>query len=698
MVPLPRLSVLAALLSLAVGDNLRAALARRPLAVRLGLDEEPTSLLEALANSGLGMNSSIVGSFWKPDAHNSADGTSLASQIYRYVWGNLSLFAKHLRHEAAMPFFFGLGTAALFICAIIDFRTSSRADPASPALAAPPASTPAALGQSATQSEGQAASQPVDSCEAQGLPERSVFVVVMLTSYRFYTGFLGATWVPFLIAKEGDLLIADHKSVFMGIEKLIYGFSILLNPFFGLLSDRLAGSSHWGGRSSFLLVGVGIAGIGIYAAKIASEAHDISWYLGASLLWMLGEAMADITTETVAPEMLPSSQYDLAATIRTLHHVSGAAFGYIFLLIAAAVDWHFHWLYITYLLMMLLCAFPCLIFMREARPANREPRSTGRSRTGPCMSALFEAYVAPMRYAGGFPRACVCMCVFSLGTSPIFFTLLMLHDLVGISDQRELQQYFSKVSIVFLMMAGVTAAFAGLQGSDPATESTADTSAGDADRPRQDASSDSDLSQEETTADSRATTSAVTGGAARGRAEGDLARKPAPGGDAGAGPPTQQEQAAGQAASSNRWPMMMVSIAGFGVVCAAIPAVSIPAKQHERLSLFVLIAGSLGLTFGSVYSRFQACTWSLLPRNVDYGNAMGIAAMAKVVGCGVGNFIAGVILDCFRQSKDNYNVEGYFVMSWASAFAVILSAIILSGINRKKRVWSCCGKRIFCLC
>lgn len=698
MTPSRGFIIIASLVLLVAGDGLRSAHARRPGAVRLGLDEPIASMLEAFGS----------GHSWKPDE---TDDVPLTSKIWDSFAGSMELFAKKFRHETAMPFFFGLGTAALFICAIIDFRTSSRAEPAE--------QMQAALPEAEEKPADKISSPLVTSSEAKGLPERSVFVVAMLTSYRFYTGFLGATWVPFLIAKEGEILIADHKSLFMGMEKLIYGFSILLNPFFGLLSDRLADSSHWGGRSSFLLVGVGIAGIGIYAAKIASEANDISWYLGASLLWMLGEAMADITTETVAPEMLPSSQYDLAAGIRSIHHMAGAMLGYVFLLISARVGWHFHWLYITYLLLMLLCAFPCVIFTREARPSAGEGRSTARSRTGPCMSALFEAYVAPMRYTGGFPRACVCLCVFSLGTAPIFFTICMVHDLVGITDRTEEQQDFCKASIVFLMMAGITAAAAGMQGSDPATESSADTSANSVERQiSTDETSESEASQDDTVAGSgarsSASSSAVMGGgvrgysrAARGRASGSQMSAPGGTGDAGAGPPSQQTQQEQQgqvaATSSYRWNMMILSIFGFGIVCAVIPATSIPAKQHERLTCFVLIAGALGTTFGSVYSRFQACTWSLLPRNIDYGNAMGFAAVAKVVGCGVGNFVAGMILDFFRHSKDNgpwdnYDVMGYCVMCWASAFVVILSAVILISINRKKRVWSFCGKRMFCLC
>merc|ERR1719215_1807749 len=140
--------------------------------------------------------------------------------------------------------------------------------------------------------------------------------ILCLTSYRFYTGFLSATWMPYLLAMEGRALLGPKQSFFMGTAKLIYGMSIMMNPMFGLVGDQMALVSHWSGRRLFILVGVAAGGLGIYGCMVAAQIGSVSWYLAAVVLWMLGEAMADVTTETLVPELLPRSQYVVGATLR----------------------------------------------------------------------------------------------------------------------------------------------------------------------------------------------------------------------------------------------------------------------------------------------------------------------------------------------------------------------------------------------
>lgn len=567
-------------------------------------------------------------------------------------------------HQAMMPVAFGLGMVLVFLCAIVDCRSSQRADPEK--------NNPPRI---STTQDGQAEDSPQGGEDNKEPPERSFTTILLITSYRFYTGFLGATWVPFLIAKEGKALFSTDMALisaasFMGIEKMVYGFSFFLNPFFGLLSDKLAASSPWGGRSAFLLGGIGIAGIGIYGAKLASENRDVGGYLAASCLWMLGEAMADITTETVAPETVPPSQYDLAGAVKSTHHLVGALVGYIVLVIAAALDMNWRWLYVIYLGMMLLFALPTVACMRSLQDNTWRPR-TGRTHTGPVCASIFEAYIAPMRYAGGFPRACLCMCVFSLGSGPMFFTLLMLHDLVGLKDSREQQTHFSCISIAFLVGACIMAACSGVS-SDPEPRQSRQTS-----RAQRQNVAESDSSDQEATTPRR--NSFGNGGC----------------GDAGAGP-------AGQASPSEyRWTLMFWSCMSFGIACVLIPGVSLPSSPRDRLICFYIVSFFLGSGFGAVYSRFQACVWSLLPPQAEIANAMGFSALSKLAGAGFGNFIAGLILDSFRGFFDpthgqNYNSMGYFVMCWASALCVFISSALVFTIGRQSRPFSI--GRSYCMC
>ena len=76
--------------------------------------------------------------------------------------------------------------------------------------------------------------------------------------------------MPFLMAKEGAVVWPNKQAVFMGVGKLIYGTSILLNPVFGSITDQAVATSHWGGRRLWLLIGITISAVGITSVRGAS--------------------------------------------------------------------------------------------------------------------------------------------------------------------------------------------------------------------------------------------------------------------------------------------------------------------------------------------------------------------------------------------------------------------------------------------
>eukprot|EP00930_Biecheleria_cincta_P059550 TRINITY_DN4525_c0_g1_i1.p2 TRINITY_DN4525_c0_g1~~TRINITY_DN4525_c0_g1_i1.p2 ORF type:complete len:107 (+),score=11.70 TRINITY_DN4525_c0_g1_i1:143-463(+) len=60
------------------------------------------------------------------------------------------------------------------------------------------------------------------------------------------------------------------------------------------------------------------------------------------------------------------------------------------------------------------------------------------------------------------------------------------------------------------------------------------------------------------------------------------------------------------------------------------------------------MAAMMGYEFGTVYPRFQDCTWQVLPANCDVAKNMGFNVMSRNAGLGFGNFLAGMALDVFR--------------------------------------------------
>lgn len=181
--------------------------------------------------------------------------------------------------------------------------------------------------------------------------------------------------------------------------------------------------------------------------------------------------------------------------------------------------------------------------------------------------------------------ACVAVFIFSLGTAPMFFLLLILRDLVGISDALKLQQQFSASSIVFFISAAVFAAGTTIQ------KETVPKNAPDA------------------------------------------------------------PKLVAEARIRKVW-FLCVSMTVFGLVILTIPALALLSTVRSRSTAFYMLASVFGAAFGSAFSRFQDVTWAELPSHADLANAMGFNVMSRLLGVGLGNFIAGLILDCFYTGQE----------------------------------------------
>lgn len=458
-------------------------------------------------------------------------------------------------------------------------------------------------------------------------PPRSIAAIMGLTVYRFYTGFLSATWLPYLLAMEGEDLWGENQALFMGIVKLLYGASILLNPLFGLLGDKAAMMSHGLGRRIFVRAGIILAALGIFICYYAAAHGMFKVFLFGILVWRLGEGLNDVTTEAICPEMLPPEQFQLSSSIRAAMFLVGGFVGYVAVMALAHV--HYSWLYHGYLVMMLLCGLPALALMSDDEGVARTARLSEARR--PLMASVLDAYRKPAQYAGGFPFACLSIFLFSCGSAPMFFLLLMLRDLVGIKDSIEVQMQFSLVSITFFLSAAVAAVLNMMLAS-------------------------------------------------------------------GRGNPEEVSGGQPLVATEVRWrsfQMTAASVFSFGLVVAMIPFLVLLETIEARRGAFYVLSALMGATFGSVYSRFQDCTWQLLPSNVETATAMGFSTMCKLLGAGLGNFGAGVILEFFQSRGFShhgmpvgaaghvdhmsvaYGPIGYSILCAASATCVIAAGVLI---------------------
>lgn len=509
----------------------------------------------------------------------------------------------------------------------------------------------------ASESDGQR--RPSAAMSERSVADRmSIVVIVLLTSYRFFTGFLNATWMSFLVAKEGAHVAGERQAFFMAGAKLIFGGTILLNPILGLANDRLSLVSHWMGRSFFLLAGISCCSLGMLLCKTAGDEQDVSKYMLGCTIWMLGEAMADTTTEAIVPELVPAQQFDLASSIRSLHFIFGGMLGFV-AIINHRSEQSYAWLYAWYFILMQVCAITTIAVMQGRTSVSTRSERVGQE---PIRSSVLRAYVAPLEYSRSFSISCLALGLFSLGSAVMFFTLLMVRDLVGITDVARQQEVFGLQSIQFLTFAAISSFAVGV--SAESTKSQTDASG--------------------TQAMQKDSSNILVLQGSTGSSEDKVQE------DSGEQDKAPSSSYFDKSARAIDMKLLFGGMFAFALSAVLIPCASIPRQEQERVWAFYMISGALGASFGAVYARFQSILWLLLPANADFANALGFAAVCKVFGCGVGNFFAGFVLDAFRVQGIGgpIQVSGYIIMCLLSSIMIVSSLMLLlrNPLERAARV------------
>jgi len=419
----------------------------------------------------------------------------------------------------------------------------------------------------------------------------------MLCFYRLYTGFLAATWLPYVLAMEGETLWASNQALFMGTAKLIYGLTVLMNPMFGLVGDMLAEICHGAARQLWILLGIILSALGIMVCLYAGPRKEFWFYMFGITLWRLGESLNDVTTEAIVPELVPTQQFAVASSIKAASFLVGGLLGYILLFFMAEV--HYTWCYFAYLGCMFVFAVPSLYLLINDKQA---PRNPFRPKDTSFSENLWLSYETPATLEGGFPQMCFAIFMMSCGTAPMFFFLLIIRDLIGVHEEVPLQQDFAIGSVLFFLSAAIATML--------------DVTFGDRIGPASRAQHlDAQALQELT-------------------------------------PRSRKENLAKVKTWENEKVRRLIVLAVISVVYAlsvcSLPIVQLLPTVSARLTFFYPLVVFFGGTFGIGYSRFQDLTWRLLPQNCDMANAMGFNVMARNFGLGVGNFCFGALLEFFK--------------------------------------------------
>eukprot|EP00811_Abedinium_folium_P032571 NODE_5605_length_1753_cov_6.674047.p1 GENE.NODE_5605_length_1753_cov_6.674047~~NODE_5605_length_1753_cov_6.674047.p1 ORF type:complete len:531 (+),score=160.56 NODE_5605_length_1753_cov_6.674047:236-1594(+) len=426
--------------------------------------------------------------------------------------------------------------------------------------------------------------------------------------------------MPYLLAMEGEFLWHEQQALFMGVAKLIFGLSIALNPLFGLIGDHATVLlTHGLGRRLFIRVGVVIASLGIFICIGASSGRNFQMFIFGIVVWRIGEALNDVTTDALCPELLPPEQFALASSVKSAGFLVGGVAAYGMLIVLRGV--HYSWLYYCYLFGMYICSIPPLLLLDREVPVNRE--------MDPFIMSAISAYLTPARLRGGFPHACLAVFIFTCGTAPMFFFILMVRDLVGITETSMLQVHFSCASITFFL-AAAAAALLCRQENDRA-------------------GNDEQMTEAERLEALEASMSVRINGI-------------------------------------KHWLTL------FAICLLSVPVLSIAETfvhfKILRIEVFYLFTISSGLAFGTVFARFQDALWGALPPDCCIANAMGFSAMCRLAGIGVGNFVAGMILDVYKTgyseeamtASNAYKHRGYSIMCATSAAAVLVARYLAGNL------------------
>lgn len=472
--------------------------------------------------------------------------------------------------------------------------------------------------------------------------------LVGLCCFRFYSGLLMCTWLPFVLAEEGTLLMPMHESMFMGIGKLILACAMVLCPIFGLLNDQTV--HPWGRRRAWFIWGIGLLMIGIVGCAWASEQKSPYAYLFATTIWCFGEALAETTTESLVPDLVSGEDYLRAASARGILFMLGGFVGYGAIIVQATVVRANQSVFYMYYLVVIFITAPFVIAYATPNEAEiksiddyveRENARLRREQQEPLVGDLAEqvpgdaeavsdieaaersksyfqrCYIECLNASPEFRLTSLATFTLAMSCTGMMFILLIVRDVVGLHDAAQIEYHMAAGSLVLLSCAVIVSLLIGLIGID------------------------------------------------------------------------SQKQVA----------VLLVFCVFFTLSEFSMACVIFIPTQHGRLVFLYGVAAVKGAAFGGIYNIMQPVTWEFIPEMWRSGTgsvsrAMSWISVCRSVGVGVGNFVGGFILDFAKthsavaSSPEAYPLSGYiglFVFTGSSSVVTILTILYLFRSQEKPK-------------
>eukprot|EP00392_Amoebophrya_sp_AT5.2_P007736 g7751.t1 len=172
----------------------------------------------------------------------------------------------------------------------------------------------------------------VDDDEVSRFLLTSNFELAVVTSIWFYFGLAYATYLMFIVPLEAMRLAPQNQILFLSVEKLIYGVSLVSAPFFGHYSDETR--SKFGKRRIWILSAGVLIFVGNLTSCLASVRLDCGlWFFGVTI-GMLGKHMSAAThicrgNFALLADLVPKTHSGTVAAFVQIQCGTGAFLGFL---------------------------------------------------------------------------------------------------------------------------------------------------------------------------------------------------------------------------------------------------------------------------------------------------------------------------------------------------------------------------------
>ncbi|CAD7946888.1 unnamed protein product [Amoebophrya sp. A120] len=208
----------------------------------------------------------------------------------------------------------------------------------------------------------------------------SLPMLFVVTSFWFYFGLAYATYLMFLVPLEAMRLAPNNQIMFLSLEKMMYGVSLITAPFFGRFSDET--ESKYGKRRIWIFFACVLILIGNLGCAVASVALDTPLWFFCVLLAMLGKHMAGAAHSAILADLVPRTHSGTAAALVQVQCGAGATFGFVGQFLGLSR----HGVYWVYLFNSAVLVVVSLVFFAVIG----EPSSIGLGRSGNTAEVLDE--------------------------------------------------------------------------------------------------------------------------------------------------------------------------------------------------------------------------------------------------------------------------------------------------------------------